>query len=218
MSTPTLTTTSYAVLGLLAIKPWSSYELTRQMDRSLGRVWPRAASKLYEEPKKLTAHGLARSATERNGKRARTVYTITPAGRRALRAWLAEPGDGPVLEYEQLLKVFFAEHGSKADLLATLAAAGGWAQRQSAQSLAIGEQYAEGHGPFPERMAELQLTSRFLTDFYLLVGNWAAWATQIVTGWPDDPRQASHDPSVIAETNLRAATGAGHRSLSAARQ
>jgi DNA-binding PadR family transcriptional regulator len=212
---PVLTTTSYAVLGLLAIKPWSSYELTQQMDRSLGRAWPRAASKLYEEPKKLAAHGLAHSATERNGQRTRTVYTITPEGRDALRAWLAEPGDGPVLEYEQLLKVFFAEHGSKADLLATLAAAQEWAQSQSAQNLAIGEQYAAGHGPFPERMAELQLTSRFLTDFYLLVGNWAAWATQIVTDWPDDLRQASHDPSVIAETIQRAATGAGHRSQSA---
>ena len=41
--------------ALLAVKPWSSYELTQQMDRSLGRVWPRAVSKLYEEPKKLKA-------------------------------------------------------------------------------------------------------------------------------------------------------------------
>ena len=32
MSTPPLTTTSYVVLGLLAIRPWSSYELTQQMD------------------------------------------------------------------------------------------------------------------------------------------------------------------------------------------
>jgi len=46
MSSPPLTTTSYAVLGLLAVRPWSSYELTQQMDRSLGRVWPRAVSKL----------------------------------------------------------------------------------------------------------------------------------------------------------------------------
>src|SRR4051794_33638678 len=45
-----LTTTSHAILGLLAIQPWSTYELTRQMDRSLGRFWPRAHSKLYEEP------------------------------------------------------------------------------------------------------------------------------------------------------------------------
>ena len=77
MSRGSLTTTSYAVLGLLAVKPWSSYELTRQMDRSLGRIWPRAVSKLYEEPKKLVSHGLATASTEQNGQRTRTVYAIT---------------------------------------------------------------------------------------------------------------------------------------------
>ena len=45
-----LSTTTYAILGLLAVQPWSTYELTRQMDRSLGRMWPRAQRKLYEEP------------------------------------------------------------------------------------------------------------------------------------------------------------------------
>src|SRR5215467_5626294 len=103
MSTSPLTTTSYAVLGLLAVKPWSSYELTKQMDRSLGRIWPRAVSKLYEEPKKLVAHGLARATAERRGQRHRTMYSITPRGRRALAAWLQQPGTGPVLEFEQLL-------------------------------------------------------------------------------------------------------------------
>jgi DNA-binding PadR family transcriptional regulator len=207
VSTSPLTTTSYAVLGLLAIKPWSSYELAQQMDRSLGRVWPRAASKLYEEPKKLVAHGLARSSAERNGRRARTVYAITAEGRDALRDWLAEPGEGPALEFEQLLKVFFADNGTKTDALATLAAAQDWARARCRESLAIGEQYAQEHGPFPERMAVLQLTSRFLTDFYLLVGDWASWAAEIVANWPDDPRQASHDPAVIAETIRRAAAG-----------
>ncbi len=207
MSTSPLTTTSYAVLGLLAIKPWSSYELTQQMDRSLGRVWPRAVSKLYEEPKKLVTHGLARSSTERNGRRTRTVYAITPEGRRALRDWLAEPGEGPALEFEQLLKVFFADNGTTADVRATLAAAADWAQARCQESLAIGEQYADGSGPFPERAAVLQLTSRFLTDFYVLVGDWAAWAAGIVATWPDDPRQASPDPAIIAETIRRAADG-----------
>ena len=207
MSTSALTTTSYAVLGLLAIKPWSSYELTQQMDRSLGRVWPRAVSKLYEEPKKLVAYGLARSSTQRNGRRTRTVYTITPDGRRAVRAWLAEPGAGPALEFEQLLKVFFADHGTKTDLLATLAGAQQWARARSQESLAIGEQYAQGTGPFEERVAVLQLTSRFLTDFYLLVGDWAAWAAGVVATWPDDPRQASPDPAVLTETIQRAAAG-----------
>jgi DNA-binding PadR family transcriptional regulator len=195
------------VLGLLAVKPWSSYELTQQMDRSLGRVWPRAVSKLYEEPKKLVTHGLARSSTERNGRRTRTVYAITPDGRRALRDWLAEPGEGPALEFEQLLKVFFADNGTTADVLATLAAAADWAQARCQESLAIGEQYADGSGPFPERAAVLQLTSRFLTDFYLLVGDWATWAADIVATWPDDPRQASPGPGIIAETIRRAADG-----------
>src|ERR1700751_3135599 len=95
MSSPPLTTTSYAVLGLLAVRPWSSYELTQQMDRSLGRVWPRAVSKLYEEPKKLTAHGLARSAVQQNGQRTRTVYAITAEGRRALGEWVRPPRAGP---------------------------------------------------------------------------------------------------------------------------
>ncbi len=205
MSTPALTTTSYAVLGLLAIKPWSSYELTQQMDRSLGRVWPRAASKLYEEPKKLVAHGLASPSTARNGRRTRTVYTITEQGRRALRDWLAEPSAGPALESEQLLKAFFADHGSKADLLATLNEVSEWARARCCESLTIGRQYRDGHGPFPERMAILQLTSRFLTDFYILLDEWAAWAAAIAADWPDDPGEASHDPAVITETIQRAA-------------
>ena len=72
MSRTTLTTTSFAILGLLAVQPWSSYELTRQMDRSLGRIGPRAQSKLYEEPKKLVHHGLAGASAERVGLRGRT--------------------------------------------------------------------------------------------------------------------------------------------------
>ena len=212
MSIPPLTTTSYAVLGLLAIKPWSSYELTQQMDRSLGRIWPRAVSKLYEEPKKLALHGLARSATERKGRRTRTVYAITAEGRRALRDWLAEPGEGPALEFEQLLKVFFADHGTTADVLATLAAAQDWARARCQESLAIGEQYTQGHGPFPERAAVLALTSRFLTDFYVLVADWASWAAGIVASWPDDPRQASPDLAVLAETLRRAGGGSDHQS------
>ena len=208
MSTPSLTTTSYAVLGLLSVKPWSSYELTQQMDRSLSRIWPRAVSKLYEEPKKLVSYGLASASTERTGRRARTVYTITKEGRQALGEWLHEPGGGPSLEFEQLLKVFFAENGTKADLLATLAAADAWARARCAESLAVGEQYTTGTGPFPGRLPELQLVSRFLTDFYVLVGQWANWAATIVETWPDAPRQAEHDPDVIAETTRRAAEGA----------
>src|SRR5919107_2097307 len=118
MSTADLTTTSYAILGLLAIRPWTTYELAKQMERSVGHFWPRAASRIYEEPKRLVSVGMAKATEARTGNRRRTVYTITPRGRRTLRAWLAEPGAGPVLEFEALLKVFYAEHATRDGVLA----------------------------------------------------------------------------------------------------
>ena len=89
-SSGVLTPTSYAILGLLAIRPWTTYELAKQMDRTLNRFWPRARSKLYEEPKKLVAQGLAEADTRRPRSAAADGRTPSPRrGRQALAAWLA---------------------------------------------------------------------------------------------------------------------------------
>jgi PadR family transcriptional regulator, regulatory protein AphA len=199
VSTPTLTTTSYAILGLLAVKPWTTHELVRQVDRSLRRIWPRAQSKLYEEPKKLVAHGLARATDDSIGRRRRTRYTITAKGRRALAAWLQQPGDGPLLEFEQLVKISFADSGSRADVLTNLAATRLWVLEQNVESLAAGRAYLEGSGPFPERAALNLLAGRFLTDFYVMMARWVHWATDVVERWPDDVRDAPYDREAAAE-------------------
>lgn len=180
-----LSTTSYAVLGLLGVRPWSSYELTEQMSRALRWFWPRAQSNLYEEPKKLVEHGLARSSAEAVGRRPRTVYTITPKGRRALSGWLQEPGAGPVLEWEALLKVFFAEYGTKAAALANVRAAAEWGDDIEARSIALSQEYLAG-GPFPQRLPQLILTGNFLTEFGDLVSRWARWAEETIDTWPDE--------------------------------
>jgi PadR family transcriptional regulator AphA len=44
-----LTTTSYAVLAQLALRPWSTYELARQRVRYFRYVWPRAESAIYRQ-------------------------------------------------------------------------------------------------------------------------------------------------------------------------
>jgi PadR family transcriptional regulator, regulatory protein AphA len=201
---PALTSTSYAILGLLARRPWSTYELTQQMDRSLGRVWPRAVSKLYEEPKKLVAHGLARARQEPTGRRQRTVYSITPRGRRALARWLREPGEGPVLEFEQLVKVWLAENGTRQDTLATLDAVRDWAVERNAENLAAARAYASGEGPFQVRAAQNLLAGSFLTDFYAMVASWAQWATEQVGTWPDDPSEAVADAAAFSDVVRRA--------------
>ena len=126
-------------LELLALREYSAYELVQWMERSLQFYRPRAQSKLYEEPKKLVAAGPARSREEPSGRRTRTVYKITPAGRRALKRWLTVPGADPVLEFEALLETAFAEHGTldglRANLQAVLAEAlTGWRPRDCGSS------------------------------------------------------------------------------------
>jgi PadR family transcriptional regulator, regulatory protein AphA len=180
--------TWYAVLGLLAIKPWTTPELVQQVKFSLRRIWPRAQSKLYEEPKKLVALGYADDQEEWIGRRRRTRYTITQSGRDALRAWLAVPGDGPSLEFEQLLKIDFADSGNKDDIITNLAATLEWVQRENEENLAAGRAYLAGKGSFRERAALNLIGGRFLTDFYAMVADWAVWATKIVETWPDNPR------------------------------
>jgi DNA-binding PadR family transcriptional regulator len=205
---PNLTTTSYALLGLLAIKPWTAYELAQNMERGIARLWPRARSKIYEEPKKLVALGLARDSTETTGRRPRTVYSITPQGRRALAKWLAEPGSGPELEYEQLLKVFFSEHGSKKAVVATINDMRKWAEEQRAEHAEVAHSYFNREGRFQQRAAQLALTGRFLSDFAETVARWAEWAEGVVEKWPDDPASAEPEWASFEEIIRRVSVSA----------
>lgn len=185
-----LSTTSYAILGLLSLRSWTTYELAEQMKRALGQFWPRAESGIYTEPKKLVAAGLAKSTTEHVGKRSRERYEITAAGRKALKQWVPEPAANPTVEFESLIKVFFAEHGTKADLLATLRGIKANNEDFVAATQAPSAEYLEGQGAYPDRLPWLVLCGRFLDEFDRLVDRWATWAIDEVEQWPDDMREA----------------------------
>ena len=191
MSTPpSLTTTSYAILGLLGIRPFTTYELARQMDRAIGSFWPRARSKIYEEPKKLVAGGYARATAGTVGRRPRTTYTITPKGRRALAAWMGGSGAGPVVEFEELIRVFFAEHGTKPQLLETLERVRTWSDDRTMATGHVAREYLEGRGPFPERLPWILLVGDFLDEFLALVEDWATRAAAEVAEWPEEMHDA----------------------------
>jgi DNA-binding PadR family transcriptional regulator len=202
--TSVLTPTSYAVLGLLAIQPWTTYELAKQMDRTLNRFWPRARSKLYEEPKKLVMEGLAVAETGLHGRRPRTVYSITPKGQRALSAWLSTGSSDPVFESEHILKIFYAESGSSADVLATLDQLRDWVHDLTLRNVAVGSSYLSGSGAYPQRSEVLVLTGRFLDDYLEMIDRWAAWAGEVVSEWPADPSQAAPDLAALAATVAQA--------------
>jgi DNA-binding PadR family transcriptional regulator len=188
-----LGTTSYAILSLLALHPWSAYELSKQMRRNVGEFWPRAERGIYDEPKTLVEHGYASASEERQGRRSRTVYAITPAGRRALRSWLAK-GDTapPQFESEAVLRIAFAEQGPQRAALETLATLRAHAEERRRSITDIARTYVEGTGPYPDRIHTISLVTRFFADYYDLLDSWATWAATEIESWEDISRPPPH--------------------------
>jgi DNA-binding PadR family transcriptional regulator len=180
---PRLTTTSYALLGLLAIQPWTAYELTQQMRRSMHFVWPKSESLLYTEPKKLVAAGLARVTQQRRGDRTRARYRITAAGRRALAAWLDTEPAAPLFELETMLRVTFADQGTPEQLSRALRSAGAWADGELARARPQIESYLTTGGPFPERLHLIALLVGFYGELFDLMRRFFGDAADLVETW-----------------------------------
>lgn len=160
-----LTPTSFTVLGLLARRPWSAYELNKYMQLSaLRRIWPRAESRIYEEPKKLAALGLVSLAEEYQGARKRSVYRITAAGRRALAAWFAQPGAELAYEYETLVKLLNGDHCDDATLRALVAEVRRQAREEARQMIVACEQILEEGWRIPETAEHNGLVIGFIRE------------------------------------------------------
>jgi DNA-binding PadR family transcriptional regulator len=179
-----LSTAGFGILGLLALRPFSAYELAQQIHRGLRYMQPASERNLYAEPKRLAAAGLVRMRRQQVGRRSRTIYEITPAGRDALRRQLATPPAPPQLEFEALQRLIFADQASKEDLLAALDTT----SQQVQQLLEDGLQQVRGYqadgGPFPQRLHLIVLFARFYVDFLLLLRDWVALARREVASWP----------------------------------
>jgi DNA-binding PadR family transcriptional regulator len=189
-----MSTTSHAILGLLALRTWTTYELAKQVQRSLGWFWPRAERKLYDEPKRLVASGFAKSEREMTGARPRTVYSVTPTGRRELRRWLGEPPAPPTLEFEGLVKVFFADGGSLKQLRATLTSIADTADARIVELEAKVDEHAREEVAFPERLPINSIALRFQLDHERTIAGWARWALDQISNWrsPTNPGDWDH--------------------------
>src|SRR5262245_10851520 len=106
------------MLGLLGT-PKSGYQLKAELDAGVAYFWPAELSQIYVTLKRLKERGWLRDRVEPSDKGPdRRVYTRTPAGRRALCAWLAgEPQVGDE-RFSYLAQVYFLDE--LGDLGATL--------------------------------------------------------------------------------------------------
>ena len=120
-------------------------------------------------------------------------------GREGRPAEAAARGAGPVVAFEQLVKIFFAEHAGKADLLATLHGVRVDLEDRAAATADIPTEYLEGRGGYPERLPWLILAGKFLDDIEQAVDRWAKWAIDVVEDWPDDLHAAEPDLQALQE-------------------
>ena len=95
----------HALLGLLADRPMSGYELAQRFEASVGSTWSAGHSQIYPELAKLADEGLVTAGAP--GPRGRKSYAITEDGRDAVRAWLAETDPDRTVRDEAALRTFF---------------------------------------------------------------------------------------------------------------
>jgi PadR family transcriptional regulator AphA len=139
--------TTYGLLGLLAVRSWTGYELTRQVRRSLRFVWSASDGHLYREQNRLVALGWASVQEEPAGRRSRKRYSITEAGRSALAAWLDTDPEEPHFQIEGVLRMFFGDMTSREALVRTTEQTADAARRMLSEMQGFAAEYLEEGGP-----------------------------------------------------------------------
>jgi DNA-binding PadR family transcriptional regulator len=98
----------YILLGFIARRPMSGYDIIKLFDTNLSRIWPALSSKrsqIYPELARLQEQGWITQSEP--GPRGRKTYTITEQGLAEVRRWLREtrPARNPI--NEAFLRVSF---------------------------------------------------------------------------------------------------------------
>ena len=180
---PRTNTTRFVILGLLGMRPSSGYEIRKDLGEVMGYFWNESFGQIYPALRRLEAERLVKRSTERNGARARHVYSITPRGRAELKTWLAEPVRPEPVRRELLLKLFFGRNVARKVLLAHVRT-----QRERALQLGRGVattesqvlREANGSPDLPYWL----LTIRFGKEMSRALVSWADATLAELENWP----------------------------------
>lgn len=210
---------TYGLLGMLSVRSWTGYELTRQVRRSLRFVWNSSDGHLYREQRRLVELGWATVEEEPAGRRSRKRYTITDAGRDALTHWLSTEPEEPHFQIEGVLRTFFGDQGAPGDLVASMRGTASSARSMLEEMFGFVEEYLEEGGPlsmleqetgavdrlefhgrpmFPERLHSVALAIDVTTQLLETLDVFFSEAAEQVATWP-----GTADPSITPATRAR---------------
>ncbi|OPC81941.1 PadR family transcriptional regulator [Embleya scabrispora] len=166
----------HALLGLLANRSASGYDLLKSFETSLANAWPATQSQVYGELGKLSAEGLLDVTAE--GPRGRKEYSITESGRAELRHWLVEVEPERVRRSSMLLRVFFLDTLAPEEARTYLTA-----QAEVAAERNAGLRALEANVPWDG--SPLSVYGRVALEYGLRLSqmqrDWAEWAAEQVT-------------------------------------
>jgi len=95
----------HALLGALADRPRTGYELLKHFEQSLAYAWPASHSQIYPELARLQEDGLI-AETETGPRNSRT-YALTEVGLGEIRRWLSETTPDRRVRSDAALRTFF---------------------------------------------------------------------------------------------------------------
>jgi DNA-binding PadR family transcriptional regulator len=104
-----LTSLSYVVLTLVGREGAAPHDLVRMARAGQAVHYAGAASKIYEQPKRLERLGYLRSEKRPGRTRERTYYTLTGKGLAALREWHGQPSRFPRIQSEVVARVLSSD-------------------------------------------------------------------------------------------------------------
>jgi PadR family transcriptional regulator AphA len=178
-----LSNTAYVILGMLAWRPMSGYEIKSLVDKSTRLFWAASYGQIYPELRRLAEAGLIEGKANPQGGRKRNVYRLTHAGRQELRAWLAADPQVFELRDEALLKLFFADAAGSDSAASTLDA-----KRRHHEQIVEHLSKIEAIGK-PEGYAHLVL--RYGIEFNEWMAGWCERTKRALEDEPIDRRRSA---------------------------
>jgi DNA-binding PadR family transcriptional regulator len=188
-------TLGFALLGLLARKPRTGYDLTQAMRQPIGYFWSASHSQVYPELAKLEAAGYVNhSVIDGPGPRDTKRYAITAAGRHILAEWAAKPAAPAIARDEFLLKIYslWLVEPARARELIRAQRAAHQAQLEHYEQIAReveSEQIDRLHDPTTPEFSSYATLRRGMS-FERHARDWCAWLLEALAADPTPARSA----------------------------
>ena len=180
---PRLTTTSYAVLAQVAVRPWSTYELAQQRVRYFRYVWPRAESAIYREVKRLSAMGLLDGKKEH-----------------------ATPVSPFAMDFEAMIRLFVAPLGTKDEIIATLELVLDDAREMLRFAGQVKQEFLDGMAVTQDQVYIRALAVDFFISLLNTVEAWAQRTLDEIESWDDLSPDGKNERALEKLRELRVPT------------